>query len=365
MKNCTPFLIKLNPKWILMPIFLATALVSCVQNGKTSRLQTPSIDTQHTVSTIAFGSCNKQDHPQHMWDYVLMNKPDLWIWLGDIIYGDSDNPSILDEKYSQIKSNLNYQALLKSVPVIGVWDDHDYGINDGDKNFSIKSESKKSLLKFLDISDDSEIRQHEGVYSSYIFGSENQQVKVILLDGRYFRDTLANNPVTGGQRSLFNVAGDILGEKQWAWLENELDESEAEVNIIGCGIQMIAEDHFFEKWANFPNARKRLLSLLDSTKAKNLILLSGDRHLAEISRVDLTHLSNPLYEITSSGMTHSYEEINSTGEPNRHRVDDKLTADKNFGILKIDWSANPLKVEIQIRGLGNELLLEHQIILSN
>ncbi|WP_298344256.1 hypothetical protein [uncultured Algibacter sp.] len=48
---------------------------------------------------INFGSCNKQNEPQLLWDDIINNDPDLWIWLGDNIYGDTDNMQILKEKY--------------------------------------------------------------------------------------------------------------------------------------------------------------------------------------------------------------------------------------------------------------------------
>jgi len=42
------------------------------------------IDTTRNLSVITFGSCNKLDKPQMMWDAVAANNPNLWIWLGDI-----------------------------------------------------------------------------------------------------------------------------------------------------------------------------------------------------------------------------------------------------------------------------------------
>ena len=43
------------------------------------------------LTTIAFGSCSRQSLPQLMWPFVLDQSPDLWIWTGDNIYGDSED----------------------------------------------------------------------------------------------------------------------------------------------------------------------------------------------------------------------------------------------------------------------------------
>ena len=39
---------------------------------------------------------------------------------------------------------------LKGTKIIGVWDDHDYGINDGNKDFYKKDEMRKIFLDFVD-----------------------------------------------------------------------------------------------------------------------------------------------------------------------------------------------------------------------
>ncbi len=319
------------------------------------------LNKQETLTIIAFGSCNDEDKEQPMWSAILENRPDLWIWLGDNIYGDSEDIEVLKAKYTKQQANQEYQKLLKSTPIVGIWDDHDYGANDGDKNFSIKKESKELMLDFLGVDKNESVWSREGAYQSYTFGRENQKVKVILLDVRYFRDELEPNPEKGGQRYLINEKGDILGEAQWKWFEDELINSDAQIHIIGSGIQMIPEEHFFEKWSNFPVAHKRLMDVLVSTKAKNAILLSGDRHIAEISKVKRDGLNYPLYEITASGLTHSYEKIREVGEANQHRVGDKYTGEKNFGLFTIDWSANPLKVKAEIRGLENKAIFEEVI----
>jgi alkaline phosphatase D len=288
-----------------------------------------------------------------MWDPILQNKPQLWIWLGDNIYGDTQDMTVLKQKYELQKSNPGYQKLTASTPLIGIWDDHDYGINDGGKAYAKKQESQQLMLDFLDVPASSERRQREGAYGSYTYGPQGKQIKIILLDARYFRDTLTKT----NNMYVKNQEGEILGEAQWQWLKEELTNSKADLHLIASGIQMIPEEHIYEKWANFPNERKRLFDLIAGTQAKGVILLSGDRHIAEISRYAHQGVAYPLYEITASGLTHSATQ--NLGEPNQYRLG-KLVNVLNFGFMTIDWK-QPIEVSIQIKGLNNQLLEEQKI----
>lgn len=309
--------------------------------------------TPEPVQTIAFGSCNRQDLPQVIWPAINQHNPDVWVWLGDNIYGDSEDMRVLKQKYDTVLQEPGYQQLQATAKIIGTWDDHDYGLNDGGKEFKMREQSQQLFWDFIGEPTDSPRRRQQGVYSAHTYGPAGKQVKVILLDSRYHRDELQRiNRVY-----QVNETGDILGEAQWKWLENELRNSKAQVHIIGNGIQVLPEEHAFEKWANFPEARKRLLNLIADTKAPGVILISGDRHIAEISKTELPGLHYPLYEVTSSGMTHVYSGNNV--EPNKYRVG-SLVNQLNFGVLQFNWGAN-VKVEMQIRGKDDEILLSESV----
>ncbi|MEQ9439955.1 MAG: alkaline phosphatase D family protein [Cyclobacteriaceae bacterium] len=303
------------------------------------------VDTSQLLTTIAFGSCNRQDEPQPLWEEVIAQQPDLWIWLGDNIYADTDDMDSLRQMYQTQLDQPDYQRLYTQVPIVGIWDDHDYGVNDGGKNYAEKVESRNAMLEFLHVSADQSVWNRAGGYQSYTFGPAGKQVKIILLDTRYFRDSLADSEVEG-HRYDPNPDGDVLGENQWVWLENELSKSTAQLNIIGSSIQVIANEHWFEKWGNFPKARQRLLNLIAASDAEGVVILSGDRHFGEISRMELPEMEYPLYDITSSGLTHVYEEAN---EENLHRVSD-LAKSLNYGLIQINWQASPPQVTYQIKG---------------
>ncbi len=321
-----------------------------------SNVSSISVDESKTLTRIALGSCNRSDYEQPLWQPIVDKKPDLWIWLGDNIYADTEDMNLMAANYALQKKNREYQKLMTSTPIIGVWDDHDYGVNDGGKEYPKRSESRDAMLDFLDVPKSNPVWQREGGYQSYSFGKAGKKVKVILLDARYFRDRVERRR---GQYPQYipNKTGTILGEKQWQWLEQELKNSDAQIHIIGSGIQVLPVQHNYEKWNTFPQERDRLFNLLVKHQVPGAIFISGDRHIGEISKKEIEGLEYPLVELTSSGLTHTYE---NASEENNLRIG-KLTDQLNFGFIEIDWNGNKPAVELEIRGEGGKLFQAYKI----
>ena len=300
------------------------------------------------VERIAFGSCNKHDSEQPMWQVIQQQEPDVWIWTGDIIYGDTEDMALLRSKYDAQKARPDYARFASTCDVIGIYDDHDYGVNDGGKEYLKRAESQQLLLDFLDVPADAPRRAQDGAYGSHLYGSGDQQVRIMLLDARYHRDSPGEN-------------ADVLGVDQWAWLEEQLTTTQARLNIIASGIQVLPTEHKYEKWANFPKARKRLLDLVRTSGARGVMFLSGDRHLAEISRLD-SPSHEPLYDVTSSGLTHSWTSF--PGEPNGLRIG-SVYHQLNFGLLTIDWRPEPAVVDLQILDIQGDVVRSERLYLPS
>ena len=307
-----------------------------------------------TIDTIAFGSCNSQNKPQPLWPVIKQEHPDIWIWTGDNVYADTQDPELFRRAYERQLSNLDYVDFIKSVPhVTGTWDDHDYGVNDGGSEFPAKQLAKAELYRFLGVPKSDPSNTRDGVYRSAQYGTGERTVKVILLDTRWFRGPLER---TSGSNSkyLANKTGTLLGVAQWRWLEKELKGNTAAVTVIVSSIQLLAQEHRFEKWANFPNERARLLDLLNDYASGKTLVISGDRHAAEISALQLSGWKSPLIDVTSSGLTNvwrrKYEETNSLA------ITDKVI-EPNYGLIRINWDTpeDPV-VKVSIKGQDGELL---------
>ncbi len=295
--------------------------------------------------TLTFGSCNRPSLPQPLWTDVRALAPDAFAWLGDIVYADTQDVRRTRRLYAEQAARPEYQALVAQTRVVGIWDDHDFGGNDAGSEYPKRLQSQAALLDFLGEPTKSARRARPGTYASYVFGDGARQVKLILLDGRFNRD-------------LPSARGDTLGETQWAWLESQLSSSTARVNLIASGYQVLPLDHSNEKWGNFPAARRRLLDLVQKTRTPGVVFLSGDRHFSELSCLGDGAFPYPLFELTSSGLTHAYE---NADEPNRYRIG-ALYPSRNFGAVRVDWSQCTLSLET--RAVGGDAVIEHAIALS-
>jgi alkaline phosphatase D len=340
---------------VILSLFLSFFLfISCgsTQNAHQSDLKN-SPETYNYV--IAFGSCNRQDEAQPLWDAIIEETPDLFLWGGDNIYADTDDMAQLEADYHIQKNQPDYKKLLATTPVMGTWDDHDYGSNDAGEEWEFKDESQQLFLDFFDVPKDDARRKRKGVYHSTTIEEAGKTLKIIVLDTRYFRSKL--EPGTQpGQRYKINDKGTVLGAEQWEWLENELKNSKSDYNLILSSIQVLSAEHGFETWGNFPSEVERLEKLLKTSGAKNVIILSGDRHISEFSEKEIKGLDYKLIDFTSSGMTHSYSSF--TGEPNQYRVGE-VVSDLSFGVLKFDFDAG--KVRMEMRGEGNNLQQEYTV----
>ena len=299
------------------------------------------------LERVAFGSCSQVELEQPLWPLIVAWDPDLWIWTGEIVYADTAVEARMRALYEAQKAHPGYGTLLEHCPVIGVWDDHDYGLNDGGNEYGAREMSQRALLDFLDEPRRSARRTRAGVYSSYTWGPVDARTKIILLDGRYHRES------PGAQ-------ADTLGAEQWRWLESELRDSDAALNLIVSSYQVIASDHPFEKWADFPRSRARLLALIRAHGVLGVIFISGDRHIGEISR-ETRGTAYPLYDITASGLTHSWSSY--PGEPNERRVSTVVT-DLHFGGLLITWGREIVEVKLQLIDRDGVARVSHPLIFD-
>ncbi|MCF6214524.1 MAG: alkaline phosphatase family protein [Flavobacteriaceae bacterium] len=304
---------------------------------------------------LSFGSCNNQTLTNKLWKEIVKNNPDVWVWGGDVIYSDTHNMAFMKQNYDKQKNDTAYQNFLKKVPVIGTWDDHDYGVNDGGVEYPEKDRVKELFLDFIEAPANDPRRSRGGVYYSKTYTVKDNSIKVIVLDTRYFRTKLTKDP-SGVKRYIPNNYGEgtMLGTAQWQWLKQELDSSKANFNIIESSIQVLSYEHGFETWGNMPHEVAKLEKTIADSKAKGVIILSGDRHIAEISQIQIPSMNYPLIDITSSGLTHSYSSY--SGETNKYRISE-VVAQKNFGLIKFDFKNH--KATFEIRGLNNNLYLTH------
>lgn len=315
------------------------------------------------ISKIAFGSCfNPRSKENAIFEGILLNRPEVFVFLGDNIYGDTLDMSVLQKKYAELEAIEGFRKLRASTRMLATWDDHDFGTNDGGKSYPKREESRRIFLDFFQEPTDSPKRKRDGVYGSYTFGKEGKTCQILVLDTRYSRDELPRvkgekKPGTVGWYQPTNdTTKTLLGEEQWKWLEAQL-QVPANIRIIASSIQVIAAEKGMENWGNVPHERKRLFDLLKKHKADHTFAISGDVHFTEISKMDAG--GYPFYDFTSSGMSHTSQPWAQAS--NSFRIGKSLW-EKNAGLIEIDWVAS--KVELSAINPAGKKILKQALNLS-
>lgn len=322
---------------------------------------TASADDSRPVSRILFGSCLKQNDPSPIFETMLQHHPELLLFLGDNIYADTFDMGEMEAKYAVLGAKPDFRKLCAAAPVHATWDDHDYGVNDGGAEYTPRDEAQRIFLDFWGDAADSPRRGRRGVYESAIYGEPGQRVQVLMLDTRYFRGPLKKGEkrIGGSWYPSEDPSITMLGEAQWAWLEGELKKP-AEVRLVVSSIQLVASAAGQETWANLPLEQKKFYDLIAKTMANGVIVLSGDRHWAELS-VEREGVPYPIWDLTSS----SFNQLHERGTPteNSKRALPDTWHRENFGEVAIDWKGEETVIHLRVRDLEGKVVIEEEVAL--
>ena len=293
---------------------------------------------------IGLGSCLDQDYPQPIWQSIKDEDLNYFIFLGDNVYGDTPSGSLRKMKSAYDKQKKVLPDFLDDISIFSIWDDHDFGINDGGADYRFKRQAQELFIDFWEIPKEDDRSNRDGIYFSKNEIFFDKKFKFIFLDTRFFRSKLK------GKKSNYveNIEPDatILGDDQWMWLENEL-KNDFDFLFIFSSIQIIATDHRFEKWSNFPNERVKLFELLEQFSDKTMFF-SGDRHRAGIYR------KNGIIEVTSSSMNKPGSFFNETD----NYLIGKTYPQENYSVLEI--FENTIKINIKDVNGNNLDTVEHK-----
>ncbi|MEE9587810.1 MAG: alkaline phosphatase D family protein [Hyphomicrobiaceae bacterium] len=300
--------------------------------------------TDIVLTRIALGACFVHSRPAPIWSAILAAEPDLMVTLGDNVYGDAKSGTTreLEAAYDQLAAHPDFAPARNNLSFLATWDDHDCGLNDGGANFALRVQSERLFRKFWGVPEGPP--EGSGIYRSVMIGPKGKRVQFLLLDTRSFRTPLTRKPknseIWGRYVPSRDPAQSMLGEAQWQWLERELKRP-ADLRILVSSIQVLAEGHGWERWANLPREQKRLLDLLDGL-AEDVVIVSGDRHFGASYRRNVDG-GAMLAEVTSSSLNRAFRPKDAPGP---FRVGEPFGAE-NFGTIEIDWQARTARIGLR------------------
>jgi alkaline phosphatase D len=320
---------------------------------------------------LLFGSCFKQSRGgEQIWAAMAAQAPDAFLFAGDTVYPskEDDDRALprLHQAYAALAQDPAFAAFRASVPVLPVWDDHDYGVNDGGGDFAWRQTAEALFETAWGLAADDPRRQRPGVYYSEILGEGEQTVQIIMLDTRFFRSPLKASDKRGSRgRERYipdpSPSKTLLGDQQWDWLASRLAQP-VSLRLIVSSIQLLGDGHGWEGWHQLPHERERLFELLRTHDHSTTIVLSGDRHVAGFYQYD-AGLKEPLLEFTSSALNNTigfpYRRL-TLAEDGPRRLGG-LYGEANFGAVAIDWAAR--RVALQLFDRDGTLVREEQRML--
>lgn len=321
-----------------------TATGSTTPAGRLDVPASPLLDPETNLTRIGIGSCFHQGKDAALLQTAMRTRPDLFIFMGDNVYGDSEQPS-LDEligAYAGALARPDYRRFRGAMPMAAVWDDHDFGLNDAGATFAYKEQSRPLFFDFWGLAPDHPRRRTGGIYDAFTTGPQGARVQTILLDTRTFRDDWTPTDAKGAvgrERWIANPdpARTVLGPAQWAWLEAQLLQP-ADLRLVVTSYQLMADGHGWERWGLFPAERQRFYDLVARTRASGVVLVSGDRHRAGIY-CESKGTPYPIHELTSSAINMGWTRDSDPGEePGPNRIGPTYCGN-NVGLVTLDWSA--------------------------
>lgn len=274
-------------------------------------------------------------------------KSSFMVWLGDNIY-------YLNKQYTSYERmfmrNLNVRLgfpelreFLAAQPNYSIWDDHDYGWNDSDKRFPLK-DSSIVIYKGFWPNPYPEKQSFPGNYFTFKYAD----AEFFMTDNRWYRDPEGD------------TTGSYLGKDQLAWLEEKLLSSTATFKFIASGSTVLDDSYWGESWAKYPRERNALFDFIANHNIKGVIFLSGDRHYAELSKVNWK--GYPIYDFTSSPITSpavSYKFIKKYH--NSYAIDSTILYQRNFGKISLSGPAGKRVCTLELYRNGGKCIWTHVI----
>ena len=322
---------------IFITLFL---LISCEENQTIETVKNPS------VYSIGFGSCLTQERSMPIFNSIKAENYDLFLMLGDNVYGDSEREDLLELREAYDKQRQNLDSFNFNFPFEAIWDDHDYGLNDAGKEYTYKEDAEQLFLDFWNISEDDVRRTRPGLYFEWIENIEGITVQMLFLDTRFFRDGLLptdERGVPGKERYLpqTDTSTSMLGDVQWSWLEQKM-ATEVDHRIIVSSIQFLAMGHGWEAWKTMPHERHRLTDLIDQSSSDSVLFISGDRHRGGLYQLTSAAGKN-IFEMTSSSLNLSFTNDEEAGPL---RVGPTFVQE-NYGEMLLDKLTSKMTVNLK------------------
>jgi len=279
---------------------------------------------------LVFGSCADIDaSTAQVWRRIAREAPDALVLIGDTPYIDSTSLATQRARHRAFASADAFEALTAAMPLVAVWDDHDFGLNDTDGRLPQRENSRRAFLEYRPLGGAGDVGADAGgvgdgkgggLYTSFRSGP----VEVFVLDTRWFART---EPSRDDPK-----LPSLLGESQWRWLEAGMRASTARFKVVASSMVWNNRVRALKSdcWGVYPHEFERFQRMVRESGATGVVLVSGDVHrsrvlvhpTAALAGVDLVEfVTSPLHaRVHADAAVTGPEVVFDSGTPNSFLV---------------------------------------------
>jgi hypothetical protein len=292
--------------------FLGLAWVFC-----TASLVHP----QQRSSVFAFGAGNHPGASQSTWLNVLETTPDYFFWAGSFSPGSPVSGRDLERLLQKQAENKHYRLFADSIPISGSW----YWTTPPLVSNDSLDDWHRKWFSF--VKGPNQAWPGKSYWAQWlVFGKDS--VQCIFLDTwRFARPGEPDN--------------NLLGEEQWNWLEQALNQPHKKLRLIFTAKSFFWEQDKGDSWHSFPPARARFAALLEKAKSP-LLLVSGSHPCAAVATGNAG--KRRVVELQTNGLNQVRWRLGRT--PEKAAIIGPY-CQRNFGLLTISWNA-PVSLKYQI-----------------
>jgi phosphodiesterase/alkaline phosphatase D-like protein len=228
----------------------------------------------HSFS-FAAASCSQSASNARVFDKIKervdAGEIDFFVHTGDIHYDDHavNNESLFQLSFDNAFNAVRQNALWRSVPMYYMWDDHDYGPNDTDRNNPARQAAVAAYRRRVPSPPLTKSGEEDAPYFSFVRG----RVKFVVTDQRSERSPKST---TDGAAKV------VFSDDQRDWFFSELLEAidNNQVVIWVCTKPWIAAasagaDH----WGGYTSERTTIGNFITANNLSNrMAIVSGDMH---------------------------------------------------------------------------------------
>ncbi len=314
------------------------------------------LDTTKSQARIAFASCIYDlFHRPQIWENMVGIRPDMIFLIGDNVYADRVNlvtnrtadPAQLWWRYGKTFSRIALYRSKNLIPILALWDDHDYGSNNADSSFPYREEAIENFNIWWAQSEKITPTLRKGPGVSMIFTAFDQEF--YFLDGRSQRTPKGYEPASffGLQQEQWTFEN-LINSKKPAWLISGNQ-------YFGAYLQKESFEAF-----SYENFRYFMNQVARSDRA--IGFLSGDVHFSEVMALETQILGRPSVEITSSSAHSFVNPFRQHKAYNPRRID--ATSWHNFQYLDLLSNGHSVSGRTTAVTVGYEVQFQYDFFLQ-